>query len=105
MTIETSGIKTIVNCSNPSEPPILTPVGTTNFSLSSTSVDGCVVSVLFDFTVCSNSDHILVSVADFCLQVDTEQYGVSDVACPGNASTLDSSLRPVMFWLAFFYFP
>jgi hypothetical protein len=51
MTIDTSGIQTTVNCSNPSEPPILTPVGTTSFNLSSKSIDGCVHSVLFDFTV------------------------------------------------------
>jgi hypothetical protein len=31
-----------------------------------------------------------------------EQYGVIDVACPGNASKLDSSLRPVMFWWVIF---
>ncbi|KAF8808238.1 hypothetical protein BYT27DRAFT_7164285 [Phlegmacium glaucopus] len=80
MTINTSGIQTIVNCSNPSEPPILTPVGTTSYNLSSKSVDGCVHSVLFDFTVAR------------------EQYGVDNVTCPGNASTLNSSLRPVVFW-------
>ncbi|KAF8803177.1 hypothetical protein BYT27DRAFT_7196060 [Phlegmacium glaucopus] len=80
MTVDTSGIQTNVNCSNPSEPPILTSLGATSYNLSSKSIDGCVHSVSFDFTGA------------------TEQYGVENVTCPGNASALNSSLRPVMFW-------
>lgn len=101
MTIDTSGIQTTANCSNPSEPPILTPIGTTSFNLSSKSVDGCVHSVLFDSTVRSILSRPR-SNGRSCFQVATEQYGVDDVVCLGNASTLNSSLRPVMFWWAVF---
>ncbi|KAF8151744.1 hypothetical protein B0H34DRAFT_138353 [Crassisporium funariophilum] len=80
LSVNTSGIQTAVNCSNPSEPPTLTPVGPTSLNLTSKSVDGCVHSLTFDPTV------------------STQQYGVDNVPCPGDASTLDVGLQPVMFW-------
>ncbi|KDR72946.1 hypothetical protein GALMADRAFT_252304 [Galerina marginata CBS 339.88] len=82
LSVPTAGIQTTVNCSNPSEKPTLTPSGGTNTSLilSSKSIDGCVHSLSFDPNVA------------------TQQYGVGNVNCPGNASSLDVQFQPVMFW-------
>jgi len=81
LTVNTAGLQTNANCSNPVEKPTLTPQpGTTLLNLSSKSIDGCVHSLTFDPSV------------------STQQYGVDDVPCPGDASTLDPTLRPVMFW-------
>ncbi|KAF8906977.1 hypothetical protein CPB84DRAFT_1704378 [Gymnopilus junonius] len=85
MSVDTAGIETTVNCSNPSEQPTLTPVGTsTTLNLTSKSVDGCIHSLTFDPSVA------------------TQQYGVDAVPCPGNASALNRQSQPVMFW--YFHF-
>jgi len=80
MQVNTTGIKTATNCSNPAEKPILAQLSGNLFSLTSKSVDGCTLNVTYDPTASGI------------------QYGVRDVPCPGNAASADISLRPVMFW-------
>jgi len=56
LSVDTAGIDTNVNCSNPSEPPTLTPVsGSAFLNLTSKSVQDCVHSVQFDPSVRSTS--------------------------------------------------
>jgi len=79
MVVNTTGIQTSVNCANPVNTTLQNNANGT-FSLTSTSMDECVHTVVFD------------------PRVVTLQYGVDDVPCPGNASSADVSFRPVMFW-------
>ena len=52
LTVNTVGIQTNANCSNPSEKPTLTPqAGSALLNLSSKSIDGCVHSLTFDPSV------------------------------------------------------
>jgi len=76
--VNTTGLQSNVNCSNPSEQPIVTPTEGANFTLSSKSMDGCVHNVTFDSNVTT--------------------HGVEPVPCPGNAASLDVQFQPVMFW-------
>ncbi|KIM44270.1 hypothetical protein M413DRAFT_443289 [Hebeloma cylindrosporum] len=80
LTVNTFGIQSNVNCSNPSEKPVLTPAGGTSLILSSKSIDGCAHNLTFDPNVA------------------TLQYGVDPVPCPGKAASLDVQFQPVMFW-------
>jgi hypothetical protein len=48
LTVNTFGVQSKVNCSNPSEKPVLTPAGGTNLTLSSKSIDGCAHNLTFD---------------------------------------------------------
>jgi hypothetical protein len=54
MSVNTAGIQTNANCSNPTATPVLTQVGNTNVvNLTSSSLEGCTHSVLIDPTVSS----------------------------------------------------
>ncbi|CAA7266310.1 unnamed protein product [Cyclocybe aegerita] len=77
LTLTTAGVQTKANCSNPVS-TTLTPLTTNSFNLTSTSIDGCVHSLIFNST--------------------GQQNGVDAVPCPGDAASLDPSLQPVMFW-------
>ncbi|KAJ7764751.1 hypothetical protein B0H16DRAFT_1525641 [Mycena metata] len=74
ITVNTTGIRTNSNCSNPATP---TTVNTT--TIASTSLDGCTQSVIFDPTV---SD---------------QQYGVTPAPC-GASANLNITFQPVVFW-------
>ncbi|GLB42726.1 putative protein of unknown function (DUF3433) [Lyophyllum shimeji] len=80
MQVNTTGIQTATNCSNPAEKPALAQISGNLFSLTSKSIDGCTLNVTYDPTASG------------------VQYGVRDVPCPGNAASAEISLRPVMFW-------
>ncbi|KAJ3572065.1 hypothetical protein NP233_g3339 [Leucocoprinus birnbaumii] len=82
LAVNTSAITTRANCSNPSAPPTLTSdANGITFSLTSTSINGCIPN---------NSVQFNTAAA-------TQQYGVVDVICPGNPEP-DPNFRPVMFW-------
>ncbi|KAJ7207916.1 hypothetical protein GGX14DRAFT_454812 [Mycena pura] len=78
MTVNTTGILSNSNCSNPTAPPLVNTVNLTSGVISSRSIDGCTANVTFD-----------PSVSD-------QQYGVA-VGCGPNASS-NVTLAPVVFW-------
>ncbi|KAJ7207923.1 hypothetical protein GGX14DRAFT_454832 [Mycena pura] len=78
MTVNTTGIRSISNCSNPAAPPLVNTVGLTSGVISSRSIDGCTANVTFD-----------PSISD-------QQYGVA-VGCGPNASP-EITFAPVVFW-------
>ena len=79
MTVNTTGIQTSVNCANPASSNLLTPSGGANYTISSTSDQGCAASVTFN-----------PSSAD-------QQYGVIPIGGCGTTS-LNVSQQGVMFW-------
>ncbi|KAF7328967.1 Tubulin beta chain [Mycena venus] len=80
MTVNTTGIRTNSNCSNPTTTPLISANPTGGSIITSTSIDGCNGSVSFDPTL---SD---------------QQYGVSNVPNCGPNANLDVSFQPVVFW-------
>ncbi|KAJ7119520.1 hypothetical protein C8R44DRAFT_672332 [Mycena epipterygia] len=78
MSVNTTGIRTNSNCSNPTATPLV-DITTTPGLISSTSLDGCTRNITF------NS-----SVSDL-------QYGVVNASC-GSSSSLNITEQPVMFW-------
>jgi hypothetical protein len=76
MAVETTGVQTKVNCANPTSQNLDTPGG--NFTITSTSNQGCTASVNFSPTT---SDR---------------QYGVVNV--PNCGPITDIEKQPVMFW-------
>ncbi|KAJ6602443.1 hypothetical protein DFH09DRAFT_1124863 [Mycena vulgaris] len=76
MTVNTTGIRTNSTCANPSAPPT---VDTKTGIISTTSLDGCNQTVLFDPTV-----------SDL-------QYGVANAPC-GDSANLKITFQPVVFW-------
>ncbi|KAJ7904984.1 hypothetical protein B0H13DRAFT_2024215 [Mycena leptocephala] len=74
MTVNTTGIRTNSNCSNPTANPQITAN-----SISSTSLDGCTQNVTFDPTI-----------TDL-------QYGVAAAPCASSES-LGLDFQPVVFW-------
>ncbi|KAJ7262749.1 hypothetical protein B0H12DRAFT_1217525 [Mycena haematopus] len=80
MLVNTTGIRTNSTCSNPTGPPLITPVNLTSSIISANSIDGCAGNVTFDPTV-SNL-----------------QYGVAPVPNCGPHASLNESFWPVVFW-------
>ncbi|KAJ7736765.1 hypothetical protein DFH07DRAFT_842753 [Mycena maculata] len=76
MTVNTTGIQTTANCSNPTGTPT---VDLTTGVISSTSLSGCTSNIPFN-----------PSVSD-------QQYGVQAAPCPAD-STVNVTLLPVVFW-------
>ncbi|KAJ7485219.1 hypothetical protein B0H11DRAFT_2018547 [Mycena galericulata] len=76
MTVNTTGIQTNANCSNPTATPI---VDLTLGNITSTSLSGC-------------TQHI-----PFTPSVSTQQYGVEPAPC-GSSAGLDVTFQPVVFW-------
>lgn len=101
--VNTTGIQSTPNCAN-SLPPSLQKNDNGSFSLVSTSVEGCNVTVNFDPRV---SVPLRLSVfirPKLSLQDSNLQYGVHDVPCPGDAATNEIYFRPVVFWFESLYF-
>ena len=78
MTVNTTGIRTTVDCSAP-QSIALDLTTTTNFTIRATNQDNCPVTVFFN------------------PQSAVQQYGVSNVPCSTTAS-LNITFQPVFFW-------
>ncbi|KAL0576640.1 hypothetical protein V5O48_005340 [Marasmius crinis-equi] len=80
MVVNTTSIQTKVNCKQPKDVSVTqTTSQSQNFTITSTSVDNCIVNVTFDPSLAA------------------QQYGVADASCNSNPS-LNVTFRPVMFW-------
>ncbi|KAJ7641417.1 hypothetical protein FB45DRAFT_900170 [Roridomyces roridus] len=79
MTVNTTGIRTNSNCSNPISPTAVNIGNGTNGTITATSLSGCNQTVPFN------------------PQVATQQYGVASAPCPQTASS-NVTLDPVVFW-------
>ncbi|KAJ7074670.1 hypothetical protein C8F01DRAFT_1101419 [Mycena amicta] len=80
MTVNTTGIRSNANCSNPSSAPTFTLLTNTTALISSTSVEGCVGNVTIDPSV------------------SPDQYGVTNVPGCGDTATRNVTSQPVVFW-------
>ena len=78
MVVNTTGIRTTVDCSAPQSLDLSTTIAT-NYTINSTAQNNCPVSVTFD------------------PRSATQQYGVSNVPCSSSAS-LNVTFQPVFFW-------
>ncbi|PPQ83480.1 hypothetical protein CVT24_005667 [Panaeolus cyanescens] len=81
LTVLTTGLRSVANCSNPIEGPTISSTGGTNLAISATSVEGC------------------QGTATFNPSSSTQQYGVENIPCSAiGAASLDPQFQPVMFW-------
>ena len=101
LAVNTTGIQTAVGCVNPVNMTLQSNANGA-LSLTSTSVEQCVHTVVFDPNV-NFLPLFWFTTLRILFQVATAQYGVDDIPCPGNASSADVSLRPVMFWSDLFF--
>jgi len=83
MGVNTTGIRTRVNCANPNQ-ITLTPSNANASTVSATSIDGCSLQLTFNPT---NAE---------------QQYGVTNVPNCGASNTTDVSFQPVrQFFIRF----
>ncbi|PPQ99836.1 hypothetical protein CVT24_009630 [Panaeolus cyanescens] len=81
LSILTTGLRSIANCSNPIEGPTISYASGTSLVISATSVEGCQGTVTFDPSY------------------STQQHGVENLPCSAiGAASLDPQFQPVMFW-------